>query len=71
MLSLYQELIQAGVKCHNRESDLFFPATELTHNILEKHKIAKLNAEKFISKDTGECTYMCPFEYSPYWGKIL
>ena len=64
-MSLYTDLIEAGVEVSNWQSDLYFPRTEATRAILARHPEVK--ASVFKSNTTGQPTYEVPFAFDPYW----
>lgn len=70
-MSLYQALVEAGVKVSNRYSDLYFPNNQETAEILAKFPKEKGIAIKFVSEDTKESMYEVPFAFDPYWENKL
>jgi hypothetical protein len=68
-LTLYQALIAAGVECSNWQSDLYFPVTEKTTEILSRFPLQQSNSSTFKSNINGELSYDVPFAYEPHWSK--
>ena len=71
-MSLYSDLIAAGVQVDNHESDLYFPATEKTRAILERYPLAFSIHETFINQrppNVGERWIDVPFAFEPWWTK--
>lgn len=67
-MTLYQELIAAGVEVSNHESDLYCPVTEQTTALLKKHD--KTMATKFRNQrppNVGQWWYDVPFAFDPWW----
>lgn len=67
-MSLYTDLIEAGVEVGNWQSDLYFPRTAQTTEILSRHPDQKRNATVFNSNIDGVPTYDVPFAFDPFWG---
>jgi hypothetical protein len=68
-VSLYEELIKNGIEIDNHESDLYFPMTLESIEILEKYPSEKRNARIFKNEINGEAWYDVPFAYIPWWEK--
>jgi hypothetical protein len=66
-MSLYTDLIDAGIECHNWQSDLYFPKTEETQSILDKHP--QVSRSVFIDEITANLMYECPFQFDLFWAK--
>ena len=66
-MSLYTDLIEAGIPVNNHYSDLYFAVTPETHAILRKHPLQCQNATVFASQIDGQRTYDVPFAFVPYW----
>jgi hypothetical protein len=67
MKSLYQALIEAGVKVSSHESDLYFPRTKESCEILQKYDVHYENARNFINQVEGGVWFDVPFAFDPYW----
>lgn len=66
-MSLYTDLIEAGIDVSNWQSDLYFPVTDKSREILSRHPTQKSNARTFRNNVTGKTCYDVPFAYDPYW----
>jgi len=66
-MTIYEDLIAAGIECSNWQSDLYFPATQKTREILKRHKNQARST--FISNIDGRMMYECPFAFDPFWTK--
>lgn len=66
-MSLYTDLIEAGIEVSNWQSDLYFIVTEETREILSRHPLQKSNATTFKNQVTGRRCYDVPFAYDPFW----
>ena len=70
-MSLYTELVAAGIETSNRYSDLYFPVSEESTKILTAYSKEKSIAQRFKSNIDGVMTYEVPFAFDPYWeGKL-
>lgn len=68
-MSLYTDLIEAGVEVSNHESDLYFPRTPETVAILLKHPVQKSIAQNFRNQITKTTWIDVPFAFDPFWEK--
>ena len=68
-MSLYTDLLAAGVQCSNHQSDLYFPVTDETAAILAKYPKQKAIAQTFRSNIDGILCFDVPFGFDPYWEK--
>lgn len=66
-MSLYTDLVAAGIEVSNWQSDLYFPVTEEAREILSRHPLQKANATTFTCQITRQRHYDVPFAYDPYW----
>lgn len=69
--SLYQRLTEAGIETSNWQSDLYFPVTERSTEIVKAVMADGLLSSRptaFLSRATGVRTYEAPFMFDPYWG---
>jgi hypothetical protein len=64
-MSLYTDLLNAGVPVSNWQSDLYFPITPKTRAILAKYP--KQYRSTFTSNIDGSRMYECPFAFDPFW----
>lgn len=70
-MSLYTDLVDAGIETSNRYSDLYFPVSQESAEILAKHPKQKSIALRFKSNIDGKPTYEVPFAFDPYWEKNI
>lgn len=68
-MSLYTDLIEAGVPVSNWCSDLYFPRTAQTTEILARHPLQRTNATVFKSNTDGVSTYDVPFAYDLFFNQ--
>ena len=66
-MSLYSELLQAGVPLSNHESDLYAKATPAAREIIRRHRPSSVSV--FTSQIDGALWYDVPFAYLPWWEK--
>lgn len=69
-MSLYTELIEAGIDTSNHESDLYFPASPEALSILDRHPTQKANATRFHNQappNVGQLWVDVPFAFDPWW----
>ena len=64
---LYDEIKTAGIPTDNHESDLYFPITEQSTEILARYPLEKSNASRFINQVAGGWWYDVPFAFIPFW----
>lgn len=64
-MSLYTELVEAGIDINSHESDLYFPVSKESTAILDRHP--ELTWSTFIHQATGISWYDVPFMYEPWW----
>jgi hypothetical protein len=65
-VSLYTDLIEAGIKVSNHESDLYCPVNEQTRELLKKHN---LKGSMFKNRVEGGYWFDVPFQFDPFWEK--
>ena len=70
-LTIYDELVAAGIPIDSHESDLYVPVTKETIEILAKYPIHKKNTTMFRHQIKGQPYYDIPFAYQPFWDKKL
>ena len=68
-MSLYTDLIEAGVEVSNHESDLYFPSTAVSRPILKRHPAEAGLASCFRSNIDGKTWIDVPFAFDPFWEK--
>jgi hypothetical protein len=66
-LSLYEELVAAGIETDNHESDLYFPMNEQSTAIL---KARGMKCKTFVSQIDNKRWYEEPFGYKPFWDRV-
>ncbi len=64
-MSLYTDLIEAGIEVSNWQSDLYAPVNETTKAILAKHP--EQSKTVFRSQVDGKLWYDIAFAYDPFW----
>ncbi len=67
MTTLYQELNSAGIETGNWQSDLYFPVTKESKEILSKFPNNKAIAKIFKSNIDGKYMYEVHFAFDPFW----
>jgi hypothetical protein len=69
--SLYQALVDAGVEVSNHYSDLYYPVTPQTTEILSRYPDLRRSTTAFINNITQTLYYDTPFQYTPFWEKLI
>ena len=64
-MSLYTDLIQAGVEVGNWQSDLYAPVNETVKEIMKSYP--KQPHSTFKSNTDGKLWYDFAFAYDPFW----
>lgn len=70
MTTLYESLIQAGIEIDHHESDLYFPASSISRDLVIRCMAEgelKTPPEPFTSQLDGTPWLCAPFQYLPYW----
>lgn len=63
-MSLYMDLLDAGVKMSNHYSDLYFERNDVSKEIVKNNNIKVSIFDNKVEK----CFWFCaPFQYEPYW----
>jgi len=70
-MSLYTDLVDAGIEVSNHETDLYFPVTPESTEILERHPLQYSIRETFVNRVVGGRWYDIPFAYEPAWDRKL
>ncbi len=73
MATLYEDLRDAGVKICNHCSDLYFEWTEVSREILRKHKAEVCKSSLFTSQapEDNKATWCdTSFAYDPFWQMV-
>lgn len=66
-MSLYTDIVAAGIPFDHHASDLHFPITAQSSEILARYELQNKNAQRFTSKVDGKQWYDVPSSYDPYW----
>ena len=66
-MSVYTELVEAGVEVSSHASDLYFPATPFTEALVRANP--ELGFVVFHDRVTNKPAFELPFGYDPYWEK--
>jgi len=69
MTTIYKALTDAGIPTDNWASDLYFPVTEESTAIVQKHH-GIMNIKTFRNNHDGTLWYEAPFAYDPYWQRV-
>ena len=64
-MSLYTDLIEAGVDVSNWQSDMYAPVSDAVRSILAKYTTQTRSI--FMSNVDGKPWYEFPFAYDPFW----
>jgi len=64
-MSLYKELVEAGIDINSHESDLYCPVTPESTEILARYP--EVGWTTFTHQRTGTRWYDVPFMYDPWW----
>ena len=70
MLTIYEELLAAGVPIANHYSDLYAKVTPESRVIIDKFKGQKVISTFKNQRDNGELWFDIAFAYDPYWEKV-
>jgi hypothetical protein len=65
-MSLYTDLVHAGVPLDSHESDLYALVTATSNRIIAKYEHRK-NVTTFVSQGDRRLWYDIPFAYEPFW----
>lgn len=68
-MSLYTDLVAAGIEVSNHESDLYFPSSPESRAILFNYDLESKNATCFRSNIDGKTWIDVPFAFDPFWEK--
>lgn len=69
-MSLYTELVEAGLEISHWQSDLYVEVNATSKEILSRHALELSNAKIFRSEVDGKMLYDVPFAYEPYWERL-
>lgn len=65
-MSIYEKMVQSGVRIENHCSDLYVPKNETTDEIVQLFAYRTIT-ETFMDNIDGTLWYNIPFCYDPYW----
>ncbi len=65
-MSIYEDMVKAGVPIASHESDLYVKNTPESNLILINYEYRK-NVTPFVSKIDNTLWYDIPFAYTPFW----
>lgn len=65
-MTIYEDLLAAGIQVSNHESDLYCPVTPESRALVRKHE---LMVTTFINQVEGGTWYDIPFAYDPFWAR--
>lgn len=68
--SLYEAIKAAGIETYHHESDLYFPVTPESREILSRYPLPQKNATVFTDNVTKKPWYDVPFNYDPFWEQV-
>lgn len=66
-MSLFTDVVEAGIPHASHESDLYLPDTSAVRDILVKHPAWLCNIERFKNRVEGGSWIDVPFAYDPWW----
>ena len=68
-MSIYNEIIQAGIETDHHESDLYVKACPTADAILANHGRSPggVLPHAFVNRLDGSKWYDLPFQYEPFW----
>lgn len=65
-MSLYTQLVDAGVPVDNHRSDLYAKVTPESRALIAAYEHRR-NVTMFVHQVTGESWYDIPFAFDPFW----
>lgn len=68
-MSLYSDIVAAGIETDNHQSDLYIPRTVAALEILAKYPEYRYTAKTFVNNLDGKLWIDVPFAYLPWWEK--
>jgi hypothetical protein len=66
-VSLFSEVLAAGIPHASHESDLYLPDTPAVRQLLVKHPDWLRNVQRFSNQVEGGSWIDVPFAYDPWW----
>jgi hypothetical protein len=67
-MSIYSDMVAAGVPIDSHESDLYVPVNETTRAIVDGYQF-HASVQTFRHATTGAMWFDIPFAYTPFWEK--
>ena len=67
-MTIYQEMVDAGIVPENWQSDMYVPMNAKTKEIISRYEFKK-NVTMFIDNIDKETWYKIPCAYDPFWMK--
>ncbi len=64
-MSIYSDMVEAGIPTDSHESDLYVRATKEAYAILRRHK--NTTHRWFINQLDGHAWIDVPFAFDPFW----
>lgn len=68
--SIYAQMLAAGVRIDNHETDLYALVTPESRAIVDQYEF-KANVRTFINQIDGRVWFDIPFAYLPAWDKKI
>lgn len=66
-MSIYTDLLAAGVPLDNHESDLYAKCTDTSADLVDAYRKTGRSVEIFRSEIDGDMWYCLPFAFDPFW----
>lgn len=66
-MTLYDEMIAAGIAVDNHESDLYVLDCPKSREILKRYPTQQSNATSFVSNVDSKRWIDIPFAFDPFW----
>lgn len=67
-MTIYEKMVQAGIKPENHCSDMYVPVNAITKKIVDQYA-GKQNVTIFIDNIDHKAWYNIPLSYDPFWNK--
>ena len=65
-MSIYEEMVKAGVKIDSWQSDMYVPVNDITKEIISRYQFKKM-VTKFRDNIDHVIYYDIPFAYDPHY----
>lgn len=66
-MSIYTDLLDAGVEIEHHESDLYCRVTQVSQGIVDRYRKNGLSAYTFVDNIEHKLWFDIPFMYEPFW----